>query len=443
MTKVAEDYRSAPERSSHPLLAPQGSDFSRWWEQEPNKTLAGLGPFAENETIEDGSDILERYLADEAADDDDEGNEPTRLLTRSLLQLAPGIGAEPAAVAGPKNAPEPAARAALDACALDELARRVNHDSVLRKWMTNSSPEAAAPSLLVQSKVAQPRAQPSVPSVSSAATSRTLEPLVATLRRRANQLPLPRVRLSAALAGAAVAAVLLLFGLSRLGGAQASAEQVASGPASRTLVQPQALPPAPVATFITLRSGVGAEGAVVELIGDGHLRRVEHLPARIPANRSETYRVHARRAGYRDFSTELAFGNGEADIAVLIELQPEQVLPALHSPLVAAAPLPLPKPAGLPLVAAMPAVRANSAGETLVRVKADAKPLAAGSAGLSLNSIPLSTVIVDGRSQGLTPRVLQVTPGVHTVVFVHPELGRRLVSVDVTGGTTAVAAVKF
>ncbi len=463
MTKVAEDYRSAPERSSHPLLAPQGSDFSRWWEQAPEKTLAGLGPFTESDSAEDSSDFPELYLADAA--DDDDANEPTRLLTRSLLQLPPGIGPDSEKEAEPLQASRPGpaestvlpkatavaaavaqstsaapAIAALDTSALDEFARRVSHDSVLRKWMAHSSPQAAAPSLLVPSKVALAPALPSVP------PTETLQPLWRTVVERVSVLP--RTRVSAVVAGFAAAVVLALLLLSRLGGSKASAEQFAARPAVPavpTVPQPkasQALPVSAAATYITLHAGVGAEGAIVELIGDGHLRQVDALPARIAANRAETYRVHARRAGYEDFSSELVFGSGETEKDVVVELSPHKLLPSLSSPRGVSAPTAA-LPAIPPVAAAVAVPEAKPAGETLVRVKANAKPLAAGSAALSLNSIPFSTVIVDGRMQGLTPRLLQVTPGVHAVVFAHPDLGRRLVSVDVAAGTTAVAAVKF
>jgi hypothetical protein len=424
MTKVAQDYRSAPERSSHPLLPPQGSDFSRWWEQEPEKTLAGIGPLAEGESAEDASDFLELYLADAA--DDDDANEPTRLQARSLLQMPPRIGHESEEGSGPLQASRPGpaestvlrkaaaaeapaaespsaapATAALDTNALDELARRVSHDSVLRQWMAHSSPQAAAPSLLVPSEVALAEALPDVP------PTPTPQPLWRTVTGRFSVLP--RTPVTAVVAG--FAAVLVLVLLSRLGGPKASAGQFAPQPAVPAVPRPpaaQAPPARPAATYVTPRAGVGTEGATVELTGDGQLRQVDALPARIAANRAETYRV----------------------------------LPSLPSPRGVSAPIAA-LPAGPPVAAAMAIPQAKSAGETLVHVKADAKPLATDSAGLRLNSIPLSTVIVDGRAQGLTPRLLQVTPGAHFVVFVHPELGRRLVSVDVAGGTTAVAAVKF
>jgi serine/threonine-protein kinase len=62
---------------------------------------------------------------------------------------------------------------------------------------------------------------------------------------------------------------------------------------------------------------------------------------------------------------------------------------------------------------------------------------------LSANSIPISSVIVDGRPVGTTPVQIPAAPGTHSVVFVHPTLGRKNVTVEVTSGKPAIAAVRF
>jgi hypothetical protein len=52
-------------------------------------------------------------------------------------------------------------------------------------------------------------------------------------------------------------------------------------------------------------------------------------------------------------------------------------------------------------------------------------------------------VIFDGRPLGKTPKSATVTPGQHTVVFVHPEHGRKAKTVNVTAGQKATLTVKF
>jgi serine/threonine-protein kinase len=63
---------------------------------------------------------------------------------------------------------------------------------------------------------------------------------------------------------------------------------------------------------------------------------------------------------------------------------------------------------------------------------------------LNVNSIPVSSILVDGRPMGSTPKMgLGVNPGIHTIVFVHPELGRKVVTVTVAAGQTQTAATRF
>lgn len=63
---------------------------------------------------------------------------------------------------------------------------------------------------------------------------------------------------------------------------------------------------------------------------------------------------------------------------------------------------------------------------------------------LNVNSIPVSNAILDGRPLGSTPKMgLSVAAGPHTVVFVHPEYGRKSVAVTVEAGQTAIAATRF
>jgi serine/threonine-protein kinase len=68
----------------------------------------------------------------------------------------------------------------------------------------------------------------------------------------------------------------------------------------------------------------------------------------------------------------------------------------------------------------------------------------AGKGMLNINSIPVSNVILDGKPLGQTPKVnVSVSPGAHTVIFVHPEHGRKAKSVTVEAGKTAAAIVRF
>src|SRR6185436_16400948 len=55
---------------------------------------------------------------------------------------------------------------------------------------------------------------------------------------------------------------------------------------------------------------------------------------------------------------------------------------------------------------------------------------------LSVNSIPPSSVVIDGQPLGRTPQTKSVAAGSHSVVFIHPTLGRRVQSAQVSAGAT-------
>lgn len=96
-----------------------------------------------------------------------------------------------------------------------------------------------------------------------------------------------------------------------------------------------------------------------------------------------------------------------------------------------------------PVAAAAP--RRPTTPAAAPRTPAPAAPpaRATGQGRISINSIPVSNVVVDGRPLGQTPTSISVPPGAHRVMFIHPEKGRRIIPVQVQAGQTAVAAVRF
>ncbi|MEZ4224961.1 MAG: PEGA domain-containing protein [Polyangiaceae bacterium] len=76
--------------------------------------------------------------------------------------------------------------------------------------------------------------------------------------------------------------------------------------------------------------------------------------------------------------------------------------------------------------------------------KADKADKAAAMGTLNINSIPRANVVLDGRPMGMTPVMgVSVSPGNHTVVFVHPEQGRKVAGASVEAGKTATVGVRF
>jgi len=62
---------------------------------------------------------------------------------------------------------------------------------------------------------------------------------------------------------------------------------------------------------------------------------------------------------------------------------------------------------------------------------------------IDVESTPPSNVVLDGRPLGKSPRVVRVSAGPHTVVFIHPLYGRRSVSVNVRSGAVTGASAEF
>jgi hypothetical protein len=94
------------------------------------------------------------------------------------------------------------------------------------------------------------------------------------------------------------------------------------------------------------------------------------------------------------------------------------------------------------LPSAAPVRRAETAAHTETgKGNADS---AMPSARLSINSVPVSEVFINGRPAGKTPlKNVAVTPGASAIIFVHPKLGKRRTDVTLEAGQKFVLTKKF
>ncbi|AKT41056.1 PEGA domain-containing protein [Chondromyces crocatus] len=158
-------------------------------------------------------------------------------------------------------------------------------------------------------------------------------------------------------------------------------------------------------------------------------------PVKLDIDLSEGWKLVAKKAGFEEMNQPLTFDDGEAERTIRIELNEAGKAPAVstggtgHVGGTVATPTPGPAPTP------------SEPKET----KTPATTQASSDQGtLNINSIPVSKVVLDGRPLGSTPKVgVSVSPGSHTVTFIHPELGKKSVTVTVAAGKTATAAVKF
>jgi serine/threonine-protein kinase len=163
------------------------------------------------------------------------------------------------------------------------------------------------------------------------------------------------------------------------------------------------------------------EGAGVAIDG----KVVGPLPTTVELDADAPHELVVSRPGYETHTESLAFDQGVSQRSMTLSLTP-----VAHA-------------------ARATRTRAVSSRRTSAppaRSRAAKRASAAGGAQgtLSLNSIPAARVVVDGRPLGVTPvAAVRVSPGSHTVVFVHPEKGRKIVTATVAPGGRATAAVRF
>ncbi|RYZ02896.1 MAG: PEGA domain-containing protein [Myxococcales bacterium] len=186
----------------------------------------------------------------------------------------------------------------------------------------------------------------------------------------------------------------------------------------------------------TIKAGSNADGAKVLLVSGSERRPVPSLPLRVDITSDKPYSIVATKKGFGEFKQNIEFEDGQAERTFVVELgsgeaaaEEDKKEPA-HSAPVAVGGGAKPAPAAPVAPAEKPAAPAAVA--------------ASGKGTLNINSIPVSNVILDGKPLGQTPKVgVSVTPGSHTVIFVHPEHGRKAKSVTVEAGKTAAAIVRF
>jgi len=150
------------------------------------------------------------------------------------------------------------------------------------------------------------------------------------------------------------------------------------------------------------------------------------------------WRLTASMRGHTDTTSDVSFADGQPEKRVRVELARGGDVSALPEATPAAA-VPAPAAPARPTTAAV-----KSAPRSEPTPAAAPAAPASGSGSINANSLPASKVLVDGRALGETPQVdIKLPAGNHTVTFIHPEHGRKSVTVSVKPGQTSTAAVRF
>lgn len=188
-----------------------------------------------------------------------------------------------------------------------------------------------------------------------------------------------------------------------------------------------------------IEPGENADGAKVLLVNGAEKRQIPKLPYRVEISTDKGYQLVASKKGFPTATIPVTFEPGKDQKRFVIDLRADSSEaaeePSRSSPPVAHA---------APRGGRAPAAPAPAAPAAPAPAKPAAAPVAAGTGTLNINSIPQSNVLLDGRPLGKTPRAgISAAAGSHRVTFIHPEHGRKEITVNVGAGKTATAAVRF
>jgi serine/threonine-protein kinase len=171
------------------------------------------------------------------------------------------------------------------------------------------------------------------------------------------------------------------------------------------------------------------------LVSGGERKEVTPLPLSIdPIDPSKSWSIEASKAGFADFKQAITFDDGQAEKTINVSLD-SKTATATTAAATGATPAPQTAPA-------TPATQPAAQPATPKPAPAE---VASGEAFLNINSIPASSVVLDGKPLGTTPQLkVKVSPGAHSVLFVNAEQGlKKSVQVTVGSGETKAAFAKL
>lgn len=184
----------------------------------------------------------------------------------------------------------------------------------------------------------------------------------------------------------------------------------------------------------TIKPGANAEGATVLLVSGNERRPVPQLPLAVDIQVEKPYRIVATKPGFESFEQKIEFEDGQAERTFIIDLTTKAV----------ATPTPMAIEAPRGNTSSGAGSTRSSGAAARAAAPAPAPAAKAGVAKLNISSVPPSNVILDGKPLGGTPKNgITVEPGMHTVIFVHPEHGRKAKGVNAQLGRTINVVAKF
>jgi serine/threonine-protein kinase len=165
---------------------------------------------------------------------------------------------------------------------------------------------------------------------------------------------------------------------------------------------------------------------------------LDGVPIRLPYDKeldaSRRYHVQVRKAGFDDFETWVEFSNEDREKRLDIQLSARQAAAERSA-----------GPEHIESGDRLAAAAAPSESRRSSRSRASSGGgEATDQSRLNLLSDPPSMVLLDGKPIGQTPRMgMMVSPGTHSVLFIHPTLGRARASAKLDAGQSKTLRARF
>lgn len=170
---------------------------------------------------------------------------------------------------------------------------------------------------------------------------------------------------------------------------------------------------------------LGTPGAKVYLVNAKNRKEVPQFPMAIEFAPDEQWELQATKDGYDEYRERISFDDGQAEKTFTVSLTPKSTFAT--GPREPAAPV------------------KKAAANPPAPKEAAKKETTAGEAVLKINSLPASSVVLDGKPIGVTPHArVVVKPGTHTIMFVNAEQSlKKTITVEVKAGETKAAFAKL
>lgn len=185
---------------------------------------------------------------------------------------------------------------------------------------------------------------------------------------------------------------------------------------------------------------LGTAGAHVYIVSGADRRELPSFPISVELDPSKAWNLNAVKAGFQDYNQPISFADGQAEKSYDVVLTPKSSAPSTFTPPVAHNTAPATPKA--------PKSNTSSSSDTSSSDSSSGSSSSSASGGeafLTMNSLPASAVVLDGKPLGQTPQIkVSVPAGEHTITFINSDQGlKKTMKVTVGAGETKPVIAKL